>query len=204
MPRPREPLRLSHSTGNMAKPPKTWKNKSSKRKAEAKLTSCLPVRLSYIPAQWAQDVLVTSYHILLGQAPTSHPFTLLQGASPAEQQSAPAGPPTLVPKQSPRTKRQHPSPDPVDSMPLGRTTSKTTSEGPPASNSKRSHLWTRCSSRAAQKCSAGTLTWWRRLGRSISQDIPTISLWRAPAISQRHLHPWDPSSMDRTRWTEES
>ena len=32
-----------------------------------------------------KGMLVASYHILLGQAPTSHPFTLSQGASPAEQ-----------------------------------------------------------------------------------------------------------------------
>ena len=137
-----------------------------------------------------KGMLVASYHILLGQAPTSHPFTLSQGASPAEQQSAPAAPPTPAPKQSPRPKRWHPSPDPVDSMPLGRTTSKATSEGPPAPNRERSHLGTRYSSRATQKHSARTLTWWRRLGRSISRGIPTTSLWRAPAISQRYLSRW--------------
>ena len=47
-------------------------------------------------------MLVASYHILLGQTPTSHPFMLSQGASPVEQQSAPAAPPTPVPKQSPQ------------------------------------------------------------------------------------------------------
>ena len=80
-----------------------------------------------------KGVLVASYHILLGQAPMSHPFTLPQGTSPAEQQSAPATPPAPVSKRSPRPKRWHPSPDPVDSMPLGGTTSKATSEGSPSS-----------------------------------------------------------------------
>ena len=84
-------------------------------------------------------MLVASYHVLLGQAPTSHPVTLSQRTCPVEEQSAPAAPPAPVPKQSPRPKRWHPSPDPVDSMPLGRTTSKATLEGPPAPNSKRSH-----------------------------------------------------------------
>ena len=51
MPRPRGPLRPSHSTGNMPKPSKTWRNKSSERKTEAKLTSSLPFRLPYMPAQ---------------------------------------------------------------------------------------------------------------------------------------------------------
>ena len=76
-------------------------------------------------------MLVASYHVLLGQAPTSHPFTLSQRTSPAEEQSAPAASPTPVPKQSPMPKRWHPPPDPVDSMPLGGTTSKATLEEPP-------------------------------------------------------------------------
>ena len=53
--------------------------------------------------------------------------------SPVEEQSAPAAPPTSVPKQSLRPRRQHPSPDPVESTPQGGTTSKTTSERPPSS-----------------------------------------------------------------------
>ena len=53
-------------------------------------------------------MLVVTYHILLGEAPVSHPFTLPQGTSPAEQQSAPVAPPVPVPKQSPTPKRQHP------------------------------------------------------------------------------------------------
>ena len=48
--RHRGPLRLSHSTSNMPKLSKTWRNKSSKRKVEAKLTSSPPVRLPYTPA----------------------------------------------------------------------------------------------------------------------------------------------------------
>ena len=47
------PLRLSYSTGNMAKPSETWRNKLSERKAEATLTSSPPVRLPYMPAQWS-------------------------------------------------------------------------------------------------------------------------------------------------------
>ena len=35
-----------------------------------------------------RGALVASYHLLMGQAPTSHPFTLSQGASPIEQPSA--------------------------------------------------------------------------------------------------------------------
>ena len=132
--RPRGPPRLSHSTGNMPKPSETWRNKSSERKAGAKPTFSLPVKLPYMPAQQSsKGMLVASYHILMGQAPMSHPFTLSQGASPAEQPSTPAAPPMPAPEEFPRPKRQHPSPDPMDNMPLGRTPSKATSEGPPSS-----------------------------------------------------------------------
>ena len=74
--------------------------------------------------------LVASYHILMAQAPTSHPFTLSQGASPTEQPSAPAAP-SPVPEHSPRPKRGHPSPEPVDNMPLGRAPSSKQWEIPP-------------------------------------------------------------------------
>ena len=50
-----------------------------------------------------------------------------------EKQPTSAAPPTPLPKQSPRPKRWHPSPDPVESMPLGRTTLKVTLGGPPSS-----------------------------------------------------------------------
>ena len=80
-----------------------------------------------------KSALVASYYILFGQTPPSHPFILSQRASPVEEQPTSAAPPMPVPKQSPRPKRQHPSPDPVKSMPLGRTTSKMTLEGPPSS-----------------------------------------------------------------------
>ena len=75
-------------------------------------------------------MLVASYHILLGHTPTSYPFTLSQGASPVGQPSTPAAPPVPVPKQLPRPKRWNPSPDPMDSIPLGGAMSKATLEGP--------------------------------------------------------------------------
>ena len=86
---------------------------------------------------------MASYHVLLGQAPPSHPFALSQRASPVEEQPTSATPPTSVPKQSPRPKRWCPSPDPVVSMPLGRTTSKMTSEGPPSSKLQEVSPWTK-------------------------------------------------------------
>ena len=85
--------------------------------------------------------LVASYHILLGKAPLSHPFALSQRASSVEEQPALAAPPAPVPKQSPRPKRWLPSPDPMESTPLGGTTSKTTLEGPPSSKQQEILPW---------------------------------------------------------------
>ena len=46
--------------------------------------------------------LVASYHTLMGQTPTSHPFSLSQGASSTEQVSAPVAPSSPAPGNSPR------------------------------------------------------------------------------------------------------
>ena len=100
-------------------------------------------QIDFLSACWAalqaspvelRGMLVASYHLLMQQAPMSHPFTLSQGASPIEQPSASLAPSSPVPECSPRPKEWHPSPDPVDDTPLGRTTSKATSEGLPSSN----------------------------------------------------------------------
>ena len=48
-----------------------------------------------------------------------------------EEQPTAAVSPTPPPKQSPRPKRQHPLPDPMESMPIGGATQKATSGGPP-------------------------------------------------------------------------
>ena len=69
-----------------------------------------------IPPQ-LKGALATSYHILLGQTSPSPPLTLPQKTSPVEEQPTTATSPTSVTKQSPMSKRQHPSPDPVESMP---------------------------------------------------------------------------------------
>ena len=92
----------------------------------------------YISPPEPKSTLAASYHILLGQTPLSPPFILLQRASPVEEQPTSAVPPTPVPKQSPKPKRWHHSPDPVDSMPLGRTTLKVTPGG--SSSSKQPEI----------------------------------------------------------------
>ena len=76
--------------------------------------------------------LATSYHILLGQTPPSPPLTLPQRTSPVEEQPTSVTLPTPEPEQSPRPKRWHPLPDPVESMPLDKTTLKVTPGGPPS------------------------------------------------------------------------
>ena len=89
-------------------------------------------------------VLVASYHVLMGQTPTSHPFSLSQGAPSTEQASASVAPSPPVPGHSPRPKWQHPSPDPVDiSSPVG-PYPKQLQKGPPGQNSERYHPYTRC------------------------------------------------------------
>ena len=57
--------RLRHSKGNMATSCGIWREKSSKRRAEAKLTSSPPARPLCTPARWSSGVLrqlpTTSY-----------------------------------------------------------------------------------------------------------------------------------------------
>ena len=101
-------------------------------KSQIDFLSACQAALQASPVE-VKGTLVASYHLLMGQIPMSHPFTLPQGASPIEQLSAPAAPSSLAPEHSPRPKQQHPSQGPVDDMPLGGTTSKTTLEGPPSS-----------------------------------------------------------------------
>ena len=106
-----------------------------------------------------KSALATSYHILLGQTPPLPPLTPPQRTSPVEEQPTPAASPTLAPKHSPKPKRWHPSPDPMENMPMGRTTSKTTLGGPPAPRGKRFLPVSKHSSQATLRHLAETLTW---------------------------------------------
>ena len=106
-----------------------------------------------------KSALATSYHILLGQTPPSPPFVLLWRASPVEEQPVLAAPPTPVPKQSPRPKRWHPSPYPVESTPLGGTTLKVTPGEPPSSKQQEIPHWYRALKPSHAEVLAGTLTW---------------------------------------------
>ena len=94
------------------------------------LSSC-QVALCHSP-QLLRGALATSYHILLGQAPLSPPPILPQKTPPVEEQPPTVAPPTPMPKQSPRPKRQHPSPELMGSMPMGGATLKAMLGGPPS------------------------------------------------------------------------
>ena len=130
--RPRGPPRPNYSRGNMAKSCKTWRSKSSDRKATAKVTSSLLARPPICQPAELKGVLVASYQVLLGQAPMSNSFSLSPKISLMEEQPTPAAPPTPMPKQSCRPKRQHASSNLVDSKPLSRTMPQTALEGPPS------------------------------------------------------------------------
>ena len=80
---------------------------------------------------WCAD-MVAFYHVLLGHAPMSQPFSLSQGASPSEQVSTPGAPSPPEPECSLRPKWQHQSPDLMDVLPPSGTMPKATPEGPPS------------------------------------------------------------------------
>ena len=94
------------------------------------LTACQVILYSSPPL--LKSALTTLYHLLLGQAPPLPPLASPQKTSPVEEQLTATTPPTLVPKQSPKPKRQHPLPDPMESMPIGGATPNATSGGPPS------------------------------------------------------------------------
>ena len=95
------------------------------------LTACQVVLYSSPPL--LKSTLVASYHILLGQTPLLPPLVSQERTSPMEEQlTATVSTHTGTLKQSPRPKRWHPSPVPMESMPIGGATSKATSGGPPS------------------------------------------------------------------------
>ena len=80
------------------------------------LLSACQATLSHNP-QPLRGATATSCHLLLGQAPPSSPTTPPQKACPAEEQPSMTNLLAPTPKQSPRLKRCHPSPEPMVSTP---------------------------------------------------------------------------------------
>ena len=79
--------------------------------------------------------LTTSYHILLGQSPSSSPSAPPARTSPVEEQPSATTSPRPVPTWSPWPKRWHPLPEPQGSMSIDETSPQASQEGP--SSSKR-------------------------------------------------------------------
>ena len=111
-------------------------------RSRADFLSAYQVALYNSPPE-LKSALATSYHMLLGQTPPSPPLALPQRTSPVEGQLTSAAPPTPVPEQSPRPKRQHLSPDPMESTPLGQTTPKVNLGGPPSTKRQEIPPWFR-------------------------------------------------------------
>ena len=91
-----------------------------------------------------KGMLVASYQNFVWAGlpcPTHSPYH--QGPPQQRNSLLQPAPPAPVPKQSPRPKRWHPSPDPVDSTPLGGTMSKTAPEEPPSSKQWEVPPWNR-------------------------------------------------------------
>ena len=98
------------------------------------LSACQAILYSSPPT--LRGALASSYHLLLGQMPLPPSLVLPQKTSPMAEQPITAISPTLVPK------RWHPSPDPMESMPIGSATPKATLGGPPSSKRQEIPHWT--------------------------------------------------------------
>ena len=95
------------------------------------LSACQAI-LHHAP-QSLKENLTTSYHLLLGQSPSSSPSAPPARTSPAEEQPSMAASPRPVPKWSPQPKRQHPLLEPWESMSIDETSPQATQEGPTSS-----------------------------------------------------------------------
>ena len=100
-------------------------------RSQADFLSACQVILYNSPPE-LKSILTTSHHILLGQTPPLPPLASPWRTPPMEEQLSMGTSSSPAPKQSHRCKRQHPSPDPVESMPMGGTTQKATAGGPPS------------------------------------------------------------------------
>ena len=123
----------------------TWRNTPLERSAEVRPTSSLPVRSPCTPAQSSLKVLWLLPTISYWGKHLHHLHLPCHRGLPPWKNS----PHLLVlphqpmPKQSPRPKRWHPSPDPMESMPLGGTTLKANPGRPPSSKRQKVPPWYR-------------------------------------------------------------
>ena len=104
---PRGPLRLSHSKGNMAMSCGTWRNKSSERRAEVKLTSSLPARLPCMhqPTRAQKHSGCFLPHFIGANTSITSICPVTEGLPCGRTTCFSHVPPTPAPKQSPRPKK---------------------------------------------------------------------------------------------------
>ena len=120
------------------------------------LSACLAIL--HHALQSLKENLTTSYHVLLGQSPSSSPSAPPARTSPAEEQMSAAASPRPVPKWSPWPKRQHPLPEPWESTSIDKTSPQAMQEGPSSSKRQETPIWLPHSNPVMQKPSAETLT----------------------------------------------
>ena len=103
------------------------------------LSTCQAILLH---ALWPlKENLSTSYHILLGQLPSSLQSAPFAMTPQAEEQPSATTSPRPEPKQSPQPKRWHPLPDPWGSTSMDETSSKALQEGPSSSKRRETPNW---------------------------------------------------------------
>ena len=88
-----------------------------------------------------KENLSTSYHILLGQLPSSLQSIPFAKIPQAEEQPSAAASPRPAPKQFPWPKRQHSSPDPQRNTSMDKTSSKASQEGLSSSKRRETPDW---------------------------------------------------------------
>ena len=91
--------------------------------------------------QSLKENLYTSYHILLGQLPSSLWSIPFAKTPQAEEQPSAATSPRPEPEQSPWPKRQHSLPDPQGDMLTDKTSPKAPQEGPLSSKRRETAAW---------------------------------------------------------------
>ena len=102
----------------------------------------------------AHGIMITPFHLPLGNAPTSTLLSIPLGVSPPEQEPAPQTPLSTAPavtRPSPWSKQQHNSPDQVKPLPPSEATSKVTPKEPPHSKQKEEMLFHKALSMSHQQ-----------------------------------------------------
>ena len=103
------------------------------------LSACQAILLHAL--QSLKENLTTSYHVLLGQSPSSSLSAPPPRTSPVEEQTSTATSPRPVPKQSPQSERRHALPEPWESMSVDETSPQAMQEGPTSSKRQEAPIW---------------------------------------------------------------